>query len=124
MKSKSPKKKISLKKSNIDESDIIEILRKNNSNKAKFRCSLSELQKNDVLYTELSNLIVLNQRYDATERSKILIIAEKNIQDKHSIELNIKKTKNNDIHKISKGILIPCSILSLMCIVASIQFQL
>ena len=93
---------ISLKKSNIDESDIIEILRKNNSNKAKFRCSLSELQKNDVLYTELSNLIVLNQRYDATERSKILIIAEKNIRDKHSIELNIKKTKNNDIHgKIS-----------------------
>lgn len=96
---------ISLKKSNIDESDIIEILRKNNSNKAKFRCSLSEQRKNDLLYSELSKLIVLNQKYDVTERSKILIIAEKNIRDKHSIELNIRKTKTNEIHgKISKGI--------------------
>ena len=50
-------------------------------------------------------MIVLNQKYDVTERSKILIIAEKNIRDKHSIELNIRKTKTNEIHgKISKGI--------------------
>ena len=89
----------------INESDIIEILRKNNANKAKFRCSLFEQRKNDLLYNELSSLITLNDRYDAAERSKMLIIAEKNIRDKHSIELNIKKTKANEIHgKISKGI--------------------
>jgi len=96
---------IALKKSNVAEDDIIQIIRKNNTNKAKFRLSLKEQQKNDLLYSELSSLIHLNQRYDVTERSNLLVIAEKNIRDKHSIELNIRKTKNNEIHgKISKGI--------------------
>ena len=83
---------IALKKSNVAEDDIIQIIRKNNTNKAKFRLSLKEQQKNDLLYSELSSLIHLNQRYDVTERSNLLVIAEKNIRDKHSIELNINES--------------------------------
>ena len=64
-----------------------------------------EQQKNDLLYGELTELVTINKKYTAEDRSEILVIAEKNIRDKHSIELNIRKTTKGEIHgKLSKGI--------------------
>ena len=96
---------LQLKANKVSEDDIINIIRKNNTHKAKFRSSLFEQQKNDLLYGELTELVTINKKYTAEDRSEILVIAEKNIRDKHSIELNIRKTTKGEIHgKLSKGI--------------------
>ena len=94
-----------MKKENVNEKDIVEIISKNSTKKAKYRLSLRQQKQNDLLYTELSNMIEIGKRYDSKDRSNMLVLAEKNIFKKHRIELNIKKVNLNEIHgKTSKGI--------------------
>jgi len=96
---------IQLEKENVNKQDILEIIKNNNSNKAKFRLSLKHQMQNDLLYNELLPHLEINTRYDSEERSRILIQAEKAILSKHKIELNIKKMYDGEIHgKTSKGI--------------------
>ena len=96
---------IQLERENVNKQDILEIVKNNNSNKAKFRLSLKHQMQNDLLYNELLPHLEINTRYDSEERSRILIQAEKAILSKHKIELNIKKMYDGEIHgKTSKGI--------------------
>ena len=96
---------LQLQNDNVCKEDILEILKQSNTHKAKFRLSLKGQMQNDLLYNELIKLVDINIRYDAEERSDILIVAEKNVFDKHKIDLNIKKMYNGEIHgKTSKGI--------------------
>ena len=96
---------IQLEKENVNKQDILEIIKNNNSNKAKFRLSLKHQMQNDLLYNELVSHLQLNVRYDVEQRSDLLIKAEKAILNKHEIDLNIKKTFDGKIHgKTSKGI--------------------
>lgn len=96
---------IQLEKENVNKDDILNIIKNNNTHKAKYRLSLKHQMENDLLYKEIVNTIELNKRYDAKERSDILIQAEKEILSKHKIDLNIKKMYNGEIHgKTSKGI--------------------
>ena len=96
---------LQLQHENVNKDDILEILKNNNTHKAKFRLSLKGQMQNDLLYKELTPLLSINERYDSEQRNDLLSQAEKSVFDKHKIELNIKKMYNGEIHgKTSKGI--------------------
>ena len=96
---------IQLEKNNVSKQDILEIIKNNNSHKAKYRLSLKYQMQNDLLYNELVNLVEVNKRYGVEERSDLLLQADKNILSKHKIDLNIKKMSDGSVHgKTSKGI--------------------
>jgi len=96
---------LALKKRHVDPNDILEIIKNNTVNRAKYRLSLKAQMQNDLLYKYLSKNLKLNHRYDAKERSDVLIAAEQAIENEHHINLNIKKMHTGEIHgKASKGI--------------------
>ncbi len=96
---------LALKKRHVDPNDILEIIKNNTVNRAKYRLSLKAQMQNDLLYKYLSKNLKLNYRYDAKERSDVLIAAEQAIENEHHINLNIKKIHTGEIHgKASKGI--------------------